>query len=53
MRNIRVRVMRTQPSGILIGRRLMLRLKMSLDFSSGLFLRTRREIRVFSRAYFA
>jgi hypothetical protein len=35
MRNIRVRVMRTLPSGILIGRRLMLRLKMSLDFSSG------------------
>jgi hypothetical protein len=34
MRNIRVRVMRTLPSGILIGRRLMLRLKMSLDFSS-------------------
>jgi hypothetical protein len=35
MRNIRVRVMRTLPSGILIGRRLMLRLKMSLDFRSG------------------
>jgi hypothetical protein len=35
MRNIRVRVIRTLPSGILIGRRLMLRLKMSLDFSSG------------------
>jgi hypothetical protein len=35
MRNIRVRVMRTLPSGILIGRRLMLRLNMSLDFSSG------------------
>jgi hypothetical protein len=35
MRNIRVLVMRTLPSGILIGRRLMLRLKMSLDFSSG------------------
>jgi hypothetical protein len=35
MRNISVRVMRTLPSGILIGRRLMLRLKMSLDFSSG------------------
>jgi hypothetical protein len=35
MRNIRVRVMRTLPSGILIGRRLMLRLKISLDFSSG------------------
>jgi hypothetical protein len=34
MRNIRVRVMRTLSSGILIGRRLMLRLKMSLDFSS-------------------
>jgi hypothetical protein len=27
MRNIRVRVMRTLPSGILIGRRLMLRLE--------------------------
>jgi hypothetical protein len=27
--------MRTLPSGILIGRRLMMRLKMSLDFSSG------------------
>jgi hypothetical protein len=35
LRNIRVRVMRTLPSGVLIGRRLMLRLKMSLDFSSG------------------
>jgi hypothetical protein len=35
MRNFCVRVMRTLPSGILIGRRLMLRLKMSLDFSSG------------------
>jgi hypothetical protein len=35
LRNIQVRVMRTLPSGILIGRRLMLRLKMSLDFSSG------------------
>jgi hypothetical protein len=35
IRNIRVRVMRTLPSGILIGCRLMLRLKMSLDFSSG------------------
>jgi hypothetical protein len=35
MRNIRVRVMRTLPSRILIGRRLMLRMKMSLDFSSG------------------
>jgi hypothetical protein len=33
--NIRVRVMRTLPSRILIGRRLMLRLKMSLDFCSG------------------
>jgi hypothetical protein len=36
LRNIRVRVMQTLPSGILIGRRLMLRLKMSLDFSSGM-----------------
>jgi hypothetical protein len=35
MRTIRVRVMRTLPTGIMIGRRLMLRLKMSLDFSSG------------------
>jgi hypothetical protein len=35
MRNIRVRVMRTLPSGILIERHLMLRLKMSLDFSTG------------------
>jgi hypothetical protein len=35
LRNIRVRVMRTLPSEILIGRRLMLRLKKSLDFSSG------------------
>jgi hypothetical protein len=35
MRNICVRVMRTLPSGILIGRRLMLLLKMSLEFSSG------------------
>jgi hypothetical protein len=35
MQNIRVRVMRTLPSGILIGRRLILRLEMSLDFSSG------------------
>jgi Reverse transcriptase (RNA-dependent DNA polymerase) len=35
MRNVRVRVMLTLPSGILIGRRLMLRLKLSLDFSSG------------------
>jgi hypothetical protein len=35
IRNIRVRVMRTLPSGILIGCRLMLRLKMSLDISSG------------------
>jgi hypothetical protein len=35
MRNICVRIMRTLPSGILIGRRLMLRLKVSLDFSSG------------------
>jgi hypothetical protein len=34
MRNIRVGVMRTLPSGILIGR-LMLRLKISLEFSSG------------------
>jgi hypothetical protein len=54
MRNIRFRVMRTLPSGILIGRRLMLRMKMSLDFSSGVgsFLRTRREVRVFSRGVF-
>jgi hypothetical protein len=35
VRNIRSRVMRTLPSRILIGLRLMLRLKMSLDFSSG------------------
>jgi hypothetical protein len=35
MRNIRVRVMRTLPSGILIGRCLMLLLKMSMDLSSG------------------
>jgi hypothetical protein len=35
MQYIRVRVMRTLPSGILIGRRLILRLEMSLDFSSG------------------
>jgi hypothetical protein len=35
MRNIRVRIMRTLPLGILIGRRLMLRLKVSLDFRCG------------------
>jgi hypothetical protein len=35
LRNIRFRIMRSKPSGILTGRRLMLRLKMSLDFSSG------------------
>jgi Reverse transcriptase (RNA-dependent DNA polymerase) len=35
LRNIRVRVMLTLPSGILIWRRLMLRLEMSLNFSSG------------------
>jgi hypothetical protein len=36
MRNIRVRIIRTLPSGIVIGCRLMLRLKMLLDFSSGM-----------------
>jgi hypothetical protein len=36
LHNICVRVMRTLPSEILIGRPLVLRLKMSLDFSSGM-----------------
>jgi hypothetical protein len=56
MRNIRVRAVRTLPSGILIGRRLMLRLKMSLDFSSGVgsfFADTPRGPRIFLKAYFA
>jgi hypothetical protein len=51
MRNIRVRVMRTLLSEILIGCRLMLRLKMSLDFSSGMgsfSADTPREPRIFS-----